>query len=109
MLLAAAAWDPKGSTGYRYNDEAGMPYAYHFSRAYTFIHDRLGEEEADQLVVLIDELTVVADPADSEEAQVIFADIQSWQRLDLLEAPTILLANATEISEAVKAMSAGNG
>jgi hypothetical protein len=28
ILLDAAAWDPKGSTGYRYNDEAGMPYNY---------------------------------------------------------------------------------
>ena len=45
LLMAAAAWDPRGSTGYRYNDEAGMPYAYHFSRTYTFIHDVLTEEE----------------------------------------------------------------
>jgi hypothetical protein len=41
LLLAAADWDPRGSTGYRYNDEAGMPYAYHFARAYTLLHDRL--------------------------------------------------------------------
>jgi hypothetical protein len=45
ILLACAAWDPKGSTGYHYNDEAGMPFAYHFSRAYTFLHHRLSEEE----------------------------------------------------------------
>ncbi len=45
LLLAAAEWNPKGSTGYRYNDEAGMPYAYHFSRAYTFVHDLLSEDE----------------------------------------------------------------
>ncbi len=45
LLLAAATWDPKGATGYRYNDEAGMPYAYHFSRTYTFLHDLLSEEE----------------------------------------------------------------
>ncbi|MBN2295338.1 MAG: DUF4962 domain-containing protein [Pirellulales bacterium] len=45
ILLDCAKWDPKGSTGYRYNDEAGMPYAYHFSRTYTFIHDLLSEEE----------------------------------------------------------------
>ncbi|MEQ8767763.1 MAG: DUF4962 domain-containing protein [Planctomycetota bacterium] len=45
LLMAAAAWDPKGATGYRYNDEAGMPYAYHFSRTYTFLHDFLSEEE----------------------------------------------------------------
>lgn len=45
LLLAAAAWDPRGATGYRYNDEAGMPYAYHFARAYTFVHDLLDEHE----------------------------------------------------------------
>jgi len=45
ILLECARWDPRGSTGYRYNDEAGMPYAYHFSRAYTFVHDLLTEEE----------------------------------------------------------------
>ncbi len=44
-LMAAAAWDPKGSTGYRYNDEAGMPYNYLFSRTYTFVNDLLNEEE----------------------------------------------------------------
>ena len=45
LLLDAAAWDPKGSTSYRYNDEAGMPYAYYFARAYTFVHDLLSDEE----------------------------------------------------------------
>ncbi|MHC4471204.1 MAG: DUF4962 domain-containing protein [Planctomycetota bacterium] len=45
LLLAAAEWDPRGSTGYRYNDEAGMPYAYHFSRTYTYLHDLLSEAE----------------------------------------------------------------
>ena len=45
ILLDCARWDPKGSTGYRYNDEAGMPYAYYFSRAYTFVNDLLSEEE----------------------------------------------------------------
>lgn len=45
LLLEAAKWDPKGATGYRYNDEAGMPYAYYFSRTYTFVHDLLTEEE----------------------------------------------------------------
>jgi hypothetical protein len=45
LLMAAANWDPKGSTGYRYNDEAGMPYAYYFARTYTFVHDLLSEEE----------------------------------------------------------------
>ena len=45
ILLKCAKWDPKGSTGYRYNDEAGMPYAYYFSRTYTFVNDLLSEEE----------------------------------------------------------------
>ncbi|MEN8151564.1 MAG: DUF4962 domain-containing protein [Planctomycetota bacterium] len=48
LLMAAAEWDPRGSTGFLYNDEAGMPYAYHFSRAYTFLHDRLTEAERKQ-------------------------------------------------------------
>jgi hypothetical protein len=45
LLLIAAKWDPKGSTGYRYNDEAGMPYAYYFSRTYTFINDLLSKDD----------------------------------------------------------------
>lgn len=45
ILLACAQWDPKGSTGYRYNDEAGMPYNYYFARTYSFINDLLSEEE----------------------------------------------------------------
>lgn len=45
ILMDCAKWDPKGATGYRYNDEAGMPYAYHFSRAYTFVNDLLTEQE----------------------------------------------------------------
>ena len=45
ILLDCAKWDPHGSTGYRYNDEAGMPYAYYFARTYTFVHDLLDERE----------------------------------------------------------------
>ncbi|MDP6775318.1 MAG: DUF4962 domain-containing protein [Candidatus Latescibacteria bacterium] len=45
ILMACAEWDPKGATGYRYNDEAGMPYNYYFSRTYTFIHDLLSEAD----------------------------------------------------------------
>ncbi len=45
LLLDAAAWDPAGSTSYRYNSEAGMPFIYHFSRTYTFVQDLLTEEE----------------------------------------------------------------
>jgi len=45
ILLDCARWDPKGATGYRYNDEAGMPYAYYFARAYTFLNDLLSDAE----------------------------------------------------------------
>ncbi|HON92606.1 MAG TPA: DUF4962 domain-containing protein [Sedimentisphaerales bacterium] len=45
ILLECAKWDPKGSTGYRYNDEAGMPYNYLFSRTYTFVNDLLTDDE----------------------------------------------------------------
>jgi len=48
ILLACATWDPQGATGYRYNDECGMPYLYLFSRAYTFVYDLLTEEERDR-------------------------------------------------------------
>ena len=47
ILLDCARWDPKGSTGYRYNDEAGMPYNYFFSRTYTFVNALLTDEEKD--------------------------------------------------------------
>ena len=49
ILLAAAKWDPKGATGYRYNDEAGMPFFSRFSRAYTFLWHYLSEEERAQI------------------------------------------------------------
>jgi len=45
ILMECAKWDPKGSTGFRYNDEAGMPYNYYFSRTYTFVNDLLTDEE----------------------------------------------------------------
>lgn len=45
ILMDCAQWDPRGATGYRYNDEAGMPYAYYFCRTYTFVYDLLSEEE----------------------------------------------------------------
>lgn len=48
LLMAAAEWDPRGATGYRYNDEAGMPYNYYFSRTYTFVNDLLTEEEREK-------------------------------------------------------------
>ena len=48
LLMAAAEWDPVGATGYRYNDEAGMPYNYLFSRTYTYVYDLLTEAEREK-------------------------------------------------------------
>jgi len=48
ILMECARWDPKGATGFRYNDEAGMPYNYYFSRTYTFVYDLLSDEERRQ-------------------------------------------------------------
>ena len=45
LLLDCARWDPHGPTGFRTNDEAGMPFAYHFSRTYTLVHPLLTEAE----------------------------------------------------------------
>ncbi len=45
ILMECSRWDPRGSTGYHYNDEAGMPYVYYFSRAYTYVNDLLSEED----------------------------------------------------------------
>jgi len=45
LLMAAAEWDPAGSTCMRYNDEAAMPYNYYFSRTYTYINDLLTEDQ----------------------------------------------------------------
>jgi len=44
-LLDCLRWDPKGATGYGYNDEAGMPYNSRFARTYTFIYDLLSDAE----------------------------------------------------------------
>lgn len=48
LLMAAAEWDPVGATGYRYNDEAGMPYNYYFSRTYSYVYDLLTAEEREK-------------------------------------------------------------
>jgi len=45
LLMAAAQWDPKGSTCMKYNDEAAMPYNYYFSRTYTYVNDLLTDAE----------------------------------------------------------------
>ncbi len=48
LLMEVAEWDPVGATGYRYNDEAGMRYAWGFSRAYTMVADLLTDEEREK-------------------------------------------------------------
>ena len=45
ILLDVLKWNPKGASGYRYNDEAGMPYFSYISRTYSFLHGMLSEEE----------------------------------------------------------------
>jgi hypothetical protein len=45
LILAACAWDPKGATGYRYNDEAGMPFSYLTTRTYTWLYGYLSEDD----------------------------------------------------------------
>jgi len=48
LLMDCADWDPVGSTGFVYNDEAAMPYNYYFSRTYTFLHAYLSEAEREK-------------------------------------------------------------
>ena len=50
ILLAVCAWDPKGATNYRYNDEAAMPLLYLPSRAYTWAYDVFTPEERERVV-----------------------------------------------------------
>ena len=49
LLLAFAEWDPKGSTNYDYNDEAGMPALYYPSRAYTWVYPLLSDEDREKI------------------------------------------------------------
>ncbi|MHC4341779.1 MAG: DUF4962 domain-containing protein [Planctomycetota bacterium] len=49
LILAACEWDPTGATGYRYNDEAGMPFAYYAARTYTWLHDYLNDEDREKI------------------------------------------------------------
>lgn len=45
LVMDCMSWDPKGSTSFSYNDEAGMPFAKYGSRAYTFTQHLLTEED----------------------------------------------------------------
>ncbi len=53
LLMALTGWDPEGSTSYSYNDEAAMPILYMASRAYTWLHDHLSEEERKAVVEMM--------------------------------------------------------
>ena len=50
LLVAFAAWDPNGSTNYRYNDEAAMPGLYYPSRAYTWAYPIFNDEERAKII-----------------------------------------------------------
>ena len=50
LLLAFAQWDPKGSTNYRYNDEAAMPGLYYPSRTFSWIYPLLTDAERRTIV-----------------------------------------------------------
>lgn len=49
LILAACEWDPKGATGYRYNDEAGMPFSYLTTRTYTWLYNYLSEADRQKI------------------------------------------------------------
>jgi len=49
LMMAFCEWDPKGSTNYRYNDEAAMPLLYYPSRAYTWAYDVFTPEERERI------------------------------------------------------------
>lgn len=48
ILLGCAKWDPRGSTGRAYNDEAGIPYLSRFSRTYDYVYELLTEAEREE-------------------------------------------------------------
>ncbi len=53
LTMAFAEWDPKGSTNYRYNDEAAMPGLYYPSRAYTWAYPCFSEADRTKLVAVM--------------------------------------------------------
>jgi len=55
LLLAMATWDADGSTEYRYNDEAAMPALYLPSRAYSWIHPVLADDERAAIAAMMRE------------------------------------------------------
>ena len=55
LLMAFSEWDPKGSTEYRYNDEAAMPAIKYGSRAYSWLHDSLTLDERTRVAAVMRE------------------------------------------------------
>ncbi|MEA3366362.1 MAG: DUF4962 domain-containing protein, partial [Candidatus Hydrogenedentes bacterium] len=53
LLLAFTKWDPKGSTNYRYNDEAAMPGLYYPSRAYSWVYPLLSDEDRAKITAVM--------------------------------------------------------
>lgn len=53
LLLAFCEWDPRGATGYDYNDEAGMPLLYFPARAYSWAHDRFSDAERAKMIAVM--------------------------------------------------------
>ena len=53
LLLALCTWDPRGSTNYRYNDEAAMPLLYYPARTYTWVYDTLTPEERERVQAMM--------------------------------------------------------
>ncbi len=49
LVLAVCAWDPRGATGYLYNDSAGMQFAKYIPRAYTWLYDYFTEAEREKI------------------------------------------------------------
>ncbi|MCC6490525.1 MAG: DUF4962 domain-containing protein [Candidatus Hydrogenedentes bacterium] len=53
LLMAIAAWDPEGSTQYKYNDEAAMPLLYMTSRAYDWAYPVLSEADRGAIIAMM--------------------------------------------------------
>lgn len=50
IVMAFAEWDPKGSTNYKYNDEAAMPLLYFPSRTYSWARAQFSDADREKLV-----------------------------------------------------------
>lgn len=50
LLMAFCAWEPRGATGYEYNDEAAMPLLYLPARTYSWAHDCFSDTDRKKLV-----------------------------------------------------------